>query len=62
MEIAIKVIDLSFVYPDGTIGLNKVSLEIKKGQIVVIIGANGSKYQEKSFAMLNILPDTRRLC
>ena len=52
MEIAIKVTDLSFVYPDATIGLNKVSLEIRKGQTVLIIGANGTG---KSTLLLNLM-------
>jgi cobalt/nickel transport system ATP-binding protein len=56
MEIAIKVTDLSFVYPDGTIGLNKVSFEIRKGQTVVIVGANGTG---KSTLLLNLMGISR---
>lgn len=52
MEIAIKVVNLSFVYPDGTTGLNKVSFEIERGQTALIIGANGTG---KSTLLLNLM-------
>lgn len=40
-----KIIDIksiSHTFADGTIGINKVSLSIKKGEFVIITGKNGS--------------------
>lgn len=39
---AIKSIDLSYVYPDGTKALNGVDLVINKGDCDVILGPNGA--------------------
>lgn len=52
MEIAIKVIDLNFTYHDGTTGLKQISFEIKTGQTVLIMGANGTG---KSTLLLNLM-------
>ncbi len=38
----IEINDLSHRYPDGKIALDSVSLDIKKGEFVVIAGRNGS--------------------
>ncbi|MCD6513687.1 MAG: energy-coupling factor transporter ATPase [Candidatus Odinarchaeota archaeon] len=38
----IVVEDLSFTYPDGTLALEDISLEIYEGEFVAIIGQNGS--------------------
>ena len=38
----IEVNNLSFRYPDGTIGLDRVDLVVEKGSLVVITGPNGS--------------------
>ncbi len=37
----IKITNLSYRYPDGTLALNSVNLDIKKGEFVVIAGKNG---------------------
>jgi len=34
--------EISYKYPDGTIGINGVSIEIKEGEKVALIGSNGS--------------------
>ena len=39
---AIEVSDLSFTYDSGKKALNNISLEIKEGSFVAILGANGS--------------------
>ena len=52
METAIRVIDLSFTYHDGTTGLKQISFEIKAGQTVLIMGANGTG---KSTLLLNLM-------
>ncbi len=38
----IDVRDLSFVYPDGTYGLRKVSLTVHAGESVAVVGPNGA--------------------
>lgn len=38
----IDAMDLHYVYPDGTIGLNGVSFHIGHGESVAIVGANGA--------------------
>ncbi|MFZ0134500.1 MAG: ABC transporter ATP-binding protein [Desulfobacterales bacterium] len=38
----IDIDTLSFTYPDGTPGLDRISLKIEKGALVVVTGPNGS--------------------
>ncbi|MGD8269176.1 MAG: ATP-binding cassette domain-containing protein, partial [Desulfobacterales bacterium] len=38
----IDIDTLCFRYPDGTLGLDRISLGIEKGTLVVITGPNGS--------------------
>lgn len=42
MNKIIRVENLSYTYPDGTKALKDISLDIKKGEKVAIMGANGS--------------------
>ena len=37
-----KASDVTYIYPDGTIALQNLSIEIPKGGITAIIGPNGS--------------------
>ena len=34
--------DLHYIYPDGTIGLNGISVHIGHGESVALVGANGA--------------------
>mgnify|MGYP000887685481 FL=1 len=34
--------NVTLVYPDGTIGLNDVNLNIARGELIYIIGPSGS--------------------
>lgn len=38
----IRIEDLSYSFPDGTLGLKKINLEIEKGEFLGIVGRNGS--------------------
>jgi biotin transport system ATP-binding protein len=38
----IDIVTLCFRYPDGTLGLDRISLGIEKGTLVVVTGPNGS--------------------
>lgn len=42
MQKIIETKDLSYIYPDGTKALEKVSMDIEKGKKVAVIGANGA--------------------
>lgn len=38
----IEVRGLSFIYPDNTVALDEISLDMEKGENVAIIGQNGA--------------------
>lgn len=38
----VSVQDLSFTYPDGTVGLESVSLDLRPGTVTVVVGSSGS--------------------
>ncbi|MFQ6076615.1 MAG: energy-coupling factor ABC transporter ATP-binding protein [Candidatus Bathyarchaeia archaeon] len=41
-KMAIEVHDVSYAYPDGTVGLDGVSMEVTEGERVAILGPNGA--------------------
>jgi len=41
-EIAIRVENLSYVYPDGTLALQEINLTVRKGESVALMGPNGA--------------------
>ncbi|ADC66218.1 ABC transporter related protein [Ferroglobus placidus DSM 10642] len=41
-DIVIEAENISYTYPDGTLGFDELSVRIRKGERVAIVGANGS--------------------
>lgn len=52
MASIIRVENLNYRYPDGTVGLNGVGFEVEAGETLVIIGANGTG---KSTLFMNLM-------
>lgn len=42
LEPAISLNDICFMYPDGSVGIDNINLQIPKGQIVGLLGPNGA--------------------
>lgn len=38
----IRFADASVVYPNGTVGINRLNLEVRRGEFVVVIGSSGA--------------------
>ena len=38
----VNINDVSFAYPDGTVAIDNISLNIEKGEKVAIVGQNGA--------------------
>ncbi|GHU68263.1 putative ABC transporter ATP-binding protein [Clostridia bacterium] len=55
----LRVTDLSVVYPDGTIGIDNLSLSITDGESVALIGANGAGKTTLMLALEGVIPITR---
>ncbi|UJS17612.1 MAG: energy-coupling factor ABC transporter ATP-binding protein [Candidatus Jettenia sp.] len=55
MASIIKVSNLNYRYPDGTVGLKDVSFEAEEGETLVIIGANGTGKSTLCMNLMGIL-------
>jgi len=55
-EFAVDVRNLSFWYPDETRALNNVSLHIRRGEVVTIMGANGAGKTTLCMILTGIIP------
>jgi energy-coupling factor transport system ATP-binding protein len=58
-EVYIQVRDLDFEYPDGTKALNKINIEIFKGEFIALIGQNGSGKTTLSKCLNGLYKPTR---
>ncbi|MCX8026070.1 MAG: energy-coupling factor ABC transporter ATP-binding protein, partial [Thermanaerothrix sp.] len=55
----IRVVNLTYDYPDGTRALTDVSLEIYEGEFIALIGQNGSGKTTLSKCLNGLLKPTR---
>ncbi len=55
----IKVLNLSYAYPDGTLALSDINLEIYDGEFVALIGQNGSGKTTLAKCLNGLLKPTR---
>ncbi len=55
VDYAVIAKDVSYRYPDGSLGVENVSLEIKKGEKVAVIGENGSGKTTLIFLLSGLL-------
>ncbi|MFA5859314.1 MAG: ATP-binding cassette domain-containing protein, partial [Elusimicrobiota bacterium] len=51
----ITIEHLSYKYPDGTIGLNDINLTVRNGEVVTLIGANGTGKSTLLLALMGII-------
>lgn len=58
-DIYIQVRDLDFEYPDGTQALKNINLEIRKGEMIALIGQNGSGKTTLSKCLNGLYKPTR---
>ena len=55
-ENSIEITNLTFTYERGPLALQEISLEVKKGEIVGVLGANGSGKTTLCFHLNGIIP------
>lgn len=53
----IKISNLSFTYPDGTLALKKINLQVAKGEYVVVMGQNGAGKTTLSLFLNGTIPN-----
>jgi len=56
---AIEAKNVSFIYPDGTVGIQNINLHIKEGQKVALVGANGSGKTTLLMVLAGLLKPTK---
>lgn len=55
----IKVIHLDYAYPDGTLALSDINLEVYEGEFIALIGQNGSGKTTLSKCLNGLLKPTK---
>ena len=53
----VDVKNLTFTYPDGTIALRNINLNVRKGEIVAVMGANGAGKTTLCYNLTGIIPN-----
>ena len=60
-ELAIKIRNLWYVYPDGTVALKGINLDVHRGEFIGIIGQNGSGKSTLCLTILGLYKPTHGL-
>ncbi len=55
----IEARDVSYVYPDGSIGVEDVTLNVESGERIVLLGANGSGKSTLIFLLAGLLQPSK---
>jgi cobalt/nickel transport system ATP-binding protein len=58
-SVAIKLINVTYIYPDGTIALKDINLTIMKGEKVAILGPNGAGKSTLLMVMAGLLKPSK---
>ena len=55
-EVRLRVNGLTYTYPDGSTGLRDLSLEVRSGEVVLLLGANGTGKSTLLRCIVGLLP------
>ncbi len=55
-DLAVEVRNLNFAYPDGTLALSDVNLQVRAGEVFTVMGANGAGKTTLCLILTRIIP------